>query len=88
MFRFFTATMHVHAWPVDLHDDVTYEGWGKTSAAGHNRQRMYGEFQTRVEIHQFATRKTDRHHVLIVATQRVGVFISVSDGCITIGEWR
>ena len=41
----------------DLHNDVTYEGWGKTSAAGH-REIMHGKFQTRAEkIHQFATRK-------------------------------
>ena len=41
----------------DLHNDVTYEGWGKTSAAGH-RECRYGEFQIRAgKIHQFATRK-------------------------------
>ena len=64
----------------DLHDDVTYEGWGKSSAAGHmgNSKRVL-----RRSI-SLLRGKTDRLHVLIFATQRVGVFISESDGCIAI----
>ena len=52
----------------DLHNDVTYEGWGKTSAAGH-RECRYGEFQIRAgKIHQLLHGKTDRLHALVMAT--------------------
>ena len=44
-----------------------------------------GEFQTRVEkTHHLLCGKTDCLHALIVATQRGGVFMSESDGCIAI----
>ena len=62
----------------DLHDDVTYEGWGKSLAAGHrecmgNSKRM---FRRSISL---LLGKTDRLHALMFATQRVGVFISESD---------
>ena len=32
--------------PADLHDDVTYEGWGKSSAAGYREYILYGTYVT------------------------------------------
>ena len=63
----------------DLHDDVTYEGWGKSSAAGHMGNSKRVRVGRSVSL---LLGKTDRLHALIFATQRVGVFISESDGCI------
>ena len=59
----------------DLHVDVTYKGWGKSSAAGHRECMGNSKRVLRRSISSLR-RKTDRLHVLIVATQRVGVFIS------------
>ena len=67
----------------DLHDDVTYEGWGKSSAAGHRECMGNSECVLRRSI-SLLRGKTDRLHALIFATQRVGVFISESDGCIAV----
>ena len=69
----------------DLHDDVTYEGWGKSSAAGH-RECMGNSKRVLRRSISLPRGKTDHLHALIFATQRVGVFISESDGCITV--WR
>ena len=65
----------------DLHDDVTYEGWGKSSAAGH-RECMGNSKRVLRRSVSLLCGKTDRLHVLLFATQRVGVFISESGGCI------
>ena len=67
----------------DLHDDVTYEGWGKSLAAGH-RECMGNSKRVLRRFISLLRGKTDRLHVLIFATQRVGVFISESDGCIAV----
>ena len=67
----------------DLHDDVTYEGWGKSSAAGH-RECMGNSKRVLRRSISLLRGKTVRLHALIFATQRVGVFISESDGCITV----
>ena len=65
----------------DLHDDVTYDGWGKSSAAGHRECMGNSERVLRRSV-SLLLGKADRLHALIFATQRVGVFISESDGCI------
>ena len=76
-------------WPLntramaDLHDDVTYEGWGKSSAAGH-RECMGNSKRVLRRSISLLRGKTDHLHALIFATQRVGVFISESDGCIAV----
>ena len=67
----------------DLHDDVTYEGWGKSSAAGH-RECMGNSKRVLIRSISLLHRKTDRLHALILATQRVGIFIGESDGCIAV----
>ena len=67
----------------DLHDDITYEGWGKRSAAGH-RECMGNSKRVLRRSISVLRGKTDRLHALIFATQRVGVFISESDGCIAV----
>ena len=76
----------------DLHDDVTYEGWGKTSAAGHRECMGNSKRVSRRSI-CLPRGKTDHLNALIFATQRVGVFISESDGCITVrrvalNDWK
>ena len=72
----------------DLHDDVTYEGWGKSSTAGHRECMGNSECVLRRSF-SLLRGKTDRLLALIFATQRVGVFISESDGCIDLiqGVW-
>ena len=67
----------------DLHDDVMYEGWGKSSAAGH-RECMGNSKRVLRRSISLLRGKTDRLHALIFATQRVGVFISESDGRIAV----
>ena len=67
----------------DLHDDITYKGWGKSSAAGHRICMGNSKCVLRRSI-SLLRGKTDRLHALIFATQRVGVFISESDGCIAV----
>ena len=62
----------------DLHDDVTYEGWGKSSAAGH-RECMGNSKRVLRRSISLLRGKTDRLHALIFATQRVGVFIDNRD---------
>ena len=62
----------------DLHNDVTYEGWGKTSAAGH-RECMGNSKRVLRRSISLLRGKSDRLHALIFATQRVGVFISESN---------
>ena len=69
--------------PADLHDDVTYQGWGKSSAAGH-RECMGNSKRVLRRSVSLLLGKTDRLHALIFATKRVGVFISESDGCIAV----
>ena len=66
-----------------MHDDVMYEGWGKSSAAGH-RECMGNSKRVLRRSVSMLLRKTDRLHALILATQRVGAFISESDGCIAV----
>ena len=76
------AVRHVQvamAGAADLHDDVTYEGWGKSSAAGH-RECMGNSKRVLRRSVSLLLGKTDGLHALIFATQRVGVFISESDG--------
>ena len=68
----------------NLHDDVTYEGWGKSLAAGHRECMGNSKRVLRSSI-SLLRGKTDCLHALIFATQRVDVFISESDGCITGG---
>ena len=67
----------------DLHDDVTYEGLGKGSAAGHTECMGNSKCVLRRSISSLRG-KTDRLHALIFGTQGVSVFISEFDGCITI----
>ena len=67
----------------DLHDDVTYKGWSKTSAAGHSECMKNSKCVLRRSI-SLLHGKTDHLNALIVATWRVGVFISESDGFIAI----
>ena len=67
----------------DLHDDVTNKGWSKSSAAGH-RECMGNSKRVLRRSISLLHRKTDRLHALIFATQRIGVFISESDGCIAV----
>ena len=67
----------------DLHDDATYEGWGKSSAAG-NRECMGNSKRKLRRSVSLLLGKTDCLHALISATQRFGVFISKSDGCIAV----
>ena len=51
-----TPVQHTEIAMADLHNDVTYEGWGKTSAAGH-RECMGNSKRGVEKIHQFASRK-------------------------------
>ena len=75
-----------------MHNDVTYEGWGKTSAAGHRECMGNSKRELRRSI-SLLRGKTDRLHALIIATQRVGVFISEFDGriairCVALIDWK
>ena len=72
-----------HDLMADLHDDVTYGGWGKGSAAGHTECMGNSKRMLRRSISSLRG-KTDRFHALIFGTQGVGVFISKSDGCIAV----
>ena len=74
----------MYQWPADLHNDVTYEGWGKTSAAG-DRECMGNSIRVLRRSISLQHGRTDRLHVLIIATQRGGVFISEANG--HIGVW-
>ena len=67
----------------DLHDNVTYEGWGKSLATGH-RECMGNSKQVLRRSISLLCRKTDCLHALIFPTQRVSVFISESDDCIAV----
>ena len=67
----------------DLHDDVTYEGWGKSSTAGH-RECMGNSKRVLRRSISLLRGKTDHLHALIFATQSVGVSISESDGCVAV----
>ena len=51
----------------DLHNDVTYEGWGKTSAAGH-RECMENSKSVLERFISLLHGKTDRLHALVMAT--------------------
>ena len=54
------AVRHVQvamAGAADLYDDVTYEGWGKSSAAGHRECTGNSKRVLRRSVMQFATRK-------------------------------
>ena len=65
------------AWTMaDLHDDVTYEGWGKSSAAGHRECMGNSKCMLRRRSISSLRGKTNRLHAPIFATQGVGVFIS------------
>ena len=61
--------------------------WGKSSAAGH-RERMGISKRVLIRSVSLLLGKTDRLHALIFATQRVGVFITESDGCIVVSQAR
>ena len=79
---------HKMQWTMaDLHNDVTYEGWGKTSAAGH-RECMGNSKRVLRRSISLLRGKSDRLHALIFATQRVGVFISESNGRIACSARR
>ena len=67
----------------DLHNDVTYQGWDKTSVASH--RKIPNVSYACKKKQQKTNRKTDCLHVLIIATQRGGVFISESN-C-RVGTW-
>ena len=71
----------------DLHNDVTYEGWGKTSAAGHRECMGNSKCVLRTSI-SLLRGKTDCLHSLIIATQRVDVFMSESVDRIVYGVWH
>ena len=76
----------------DLHDDVTYEGWGKTSAGGH-RECMGNSKRVLRRSISLLCGKTDGLHALIIATQRGGVLISESNGhigirCVALIDWK
>ena len=70
----------------DLHNDVTYEGWGKTSAAGH-RECMGNSKRVLKRSFSLQHGRTDRLHALRIATQRGGVFISEANGHIGVKLW-
>ena len=63
----------------DLHNDVTYEGWGKTSAAGH-RECMENSKRMLKRYFSLQPGRTDHLYALRIATQRGGVFISEANG--------
>ena len=63
----------------DLHNDVTYEGWGKSSAAGY-RECMGNSKRVLKRSISLQHGRTNRHHALRIATQRGGVFISEANG--------
>ena len=52
----------------DLHNDVTYEGWGKTSAAGHIECMENSKCILERSISLLHEKKSDRLHVLIIVT--------------------
>ena len=63
----------------DLHNDITYEGWGKTSAAGHTECMRNSKRVLKRSI-SLQHGRTDRLHALIISTPRGGVFISETNG--------
>ena len=67
----------------NLHNDVTYKSWSKTSAGGHREYIGYSKCVFRKST-SLLCRKMDCLCELVIATWRVGVFISVSDGCIAV----
>ena len=85
-------------WPTCMMTSRTRAGpWGKSSAAGHREctgidsiylskvYTIYGTGNSKRVLRRSVSLlcgKTDRLHALIFATQRVGVFMSESDGCI------
>ena len=68
----------------NLHNDVMYEGWGKTSAAGH-RECMGNSKRVLKRSISLQHGRTDCLHVLRIAAQRGGVFMSEANG--HIGVW-
>ena len=67
----------------DLHNDVTYEGWGKTLAAGH-RECMGNSKRVLKRSISLQHGRTNRLHALKIATQRGGVFMSEANGHISV----
>ena len=65
----------------DLHNDVTYKGWGKTSAAGHKECMGNSKHMLKRSI-SLQHGRTNRLHALRIATQRGGVFMSEANGLI------
>jgi len=78
------SLLHTSTSPMaDLHEDVTYKGWGKSLAAGHRECMGNSKHVLRRSI-SLLLGKTDRLYALIFAAQRVGVFINKSVGCIAV----
>ena len=63
----------------DLHNDITYEGWGKTLAAGHKECMGNSKRMLKRSI-SLQHGRTDCLHALRIATQRGSVFISEANG--------
>ena len=63
------------------HDNVTYESWGKSLAADHRECVGNSKHVLRSSISSLRG-KTDCLHMLIFATQGVGVLMSEFDCCI------
>ena len=59
----------------NLHDDVTYKGWGKSLAAGH-RECMGNSKRILRRSISLLRGKNDRLHALIFATQLVYSYAS------------
>ena len=69
----------------DLHDDVTYKGWGKSLAAGH-RECMGNSKRILRRSISLLHGKNDRLHALIFATQLVYSYASPM-AVLPYGEW-
>ena len=61
----------------DLHDDVTYEGWGKSLAAGH-RECMGNSKRVLRRSVSLLLGKTDHLHVLILTGKSLMVQLMMS----------
>ena len=81
-----------HTTMADLHNDITYDSWGKTSAAGH-RECMQNSKCVLERSISLLHGKTDRLHALIIATWRGGVFVSEANDhigvqCVAFIAWK
>ena len=64
--------------------DLLCMGIRESFRVGFNYKCMGNSKRVLIRFVSLLLRKTDRLHALIFATQRVGVFISESDGCIAV----